>query len=73
MFKFIYDVFELAAPHWNNKIHLHNVHRLMLRALTVYINEIKSIVDEEVIANKQMAGLANDYFRFNELVSEFYK
>ena len=73
MFKFIYQVFDLAAPHWNNKIHLHNTHRLMLRALTVYINQIKATVDEEVIPDKQMAGLANDYFRFSDLINEFYK
>ena len=41
----------------------------MLRALTVYINQIKSMVDEEVIPDRQMAGLANDYFRFSELVT----
>ena len=73
MFKFIYDVFELAAPHWRHKIHLHNVHRLMLRALKVYIQEIRSIVDEEIISDRQLAALANNYFHFSDLIAEFYK
>lgn len=38
LFKFIYDVFELAAPHWRNNLHLRNVSKLMLRALEVYVN-----------------------------------
>lgn len=73
LFKFIYDVYELAAPHWRNKIHLHNVHKLMLKTLTVFIDEIRAMIDEEVIPNKQMAGLANNYFRFSDLVNDFYK
>lgn len=46
LFKFIYDVFDLAHPHWKSKIHLHNVNRLMQRALVVFINEVKSAIDE---------------------------
>ena len=45
----------------------------MLKTLTVYIDEIRAMIDEEVIPNKQMAGLANNYFRFSDLVNDFYK
>ena len=73
LFKFIYDVFELAAPHWRNNLHLRNVSKLMLRALEVYVNEMKAMIDEEFIEDKQLVGLANNYFRFSELVDSFYE
>lgn len=50
LFKFIYSVFDLAYPHWKNKIHLHNVNRLTQRALQVFVNELRSMIDEEVIS-----------------------
>lgn len=37
----------------------------MQRALQVFVNELRSTIDEEVIPLKQMVGLANNYFTFN--------
>lgn len=51
LFKFIYDVFDLAIPCWNNRLHLYNINRLIKRALSLYISELKATVDEEDISN----------------------
>jgi hypothetical protein len=52
LFKFIYDVFEMAIPCWNNRLHLHNINRLIKRSLTVFIRELKATIDEEDISEK---------------------
>lgn len=65
LFKFIYEVFDLAAPCWEHKLHLHNVQKLMCRAISVFICELKSAVDETVIPNQQLIAITNNYFRFS--------
>jgi hypothetical protein len=64
LFKFMYEVFDLASPCWQHKLHLHNVNKLMQRALSVYLSELKSAIDEAVIGTKQLVAVANNFFRF---------
>lgn len=72
LFKFIYSVFDLAYPTWKSKIHLHNVNRLMQRALQVFVHELRSAINEEVIPEKQLIALANNYFSFCDNTKDFY-
>jgi hypothetical protein len=72
IFKFIYDFFALAIPCWNDKLHLHNIHKLVKRALGVFVGELKSMIDEEEISVPQMIAVANNYVAFNESIEEFY-
>ena len=44
----------------------------MQKALQTFINEIRSAIDEEVIPEKQMVALANNYFKFKDFVNDFY-
>ena len=44
----------------------------MSRAISVFINELKAIIDESIIANKQLIAMANNYFRFSITIDEFY-
>ena len=37
IFQFIYDVFALAFPCWNDKLHLHNIHKMTFKAINVFI------------------------------------
>jgi hypothetical protein len=73
LFKFIYEVYDLAAPCWDHRLHLYNVQKLMNRAISVFIDELKALVDETVLSNKQLMGIANNYFRFCLTIDEFYK
>jgi hypothetical protein len=73
LFKFIYDVFAIAIPCWNSKLHLHNIHRLIRKALAVFVKELKALVDEEDLPNDQLIGIANNYVQFNEEVESFYE
>ena len=51
---------------------MHNVQRLMFRAMDVFVNELKGAVDETVMANSQLIAISNNYFRFSITVDEFY-
>jgi hypothetical protein len=44
----------------------------MQRALSVYITELKSAIDESVIKSRQLIAIANNYFRFCLTIDEFY-
>lgn len=44
----------------------------MIKVLQVYTNEIKLAIYEEDISDKSMIAIANNYFRFEEFVSQFY-
>jgi hypothetical protein len=72
LFKFIYDVFEFAIPCWNNRLHLHNINRLVRRALSVFVRELRATVDEEDISAKELIAISNNYVQFSEEVEEFY-
>lgn len=69
----MHEVFDLASPCWEHKLHLHNVNKLMQRALSVYVSELKSTIDETVINNKQLVAIANNYFRFCITIDDFYE
>lgn len=58
----------MAIPCWNNRLHLHNINRLIKRSLTVYIRELKATIDEEDISEKELIAISNNYVRFNEEV-----
>lgn len=38
LFKFLYDFFNLAIPCWNDKLHLHNIHKLTRKILGVFMS-----------------------------------
>ena len=44
----------------------------MIKALQVYTNEIKLVVDEEEMKEKNMIAIANNYFKFKEFTEDFY-
>lgn len=73
LFKFIYEVYELAIPCWKNKLHLHNINKLTQRTLTTFVEEMKVAVDEEDIPERQLVGMANNYFRLIKEIDEFYQ
>jgi hypothetical protein len=58
----VYYAFDFAYPTWKNKIHLHNVNKLIQKTLKVFVQELKSTIDEEVIPEKFMVGIANNFF-----------
>lgn len=73
LFKLLYEIYALALPSWNSKLHLHNLHRLVRRCLSVFVTEMRALVDEEDLSLQQLAALANDYLRFSEEVDGFYE
>jgi len=44
----------------------------MIKALQVFTNEIKLVVDEEEMMELNMIAIANNYFKFKEFVEDFY-
>ena len=49
-------------------MHLHNIHKLVKRALGVFVTELKAMVDEEEVSVVQLIAIANNYVVFNEAV-----
>ena len=43
-------MFDLTVGSWPHKLHLHNTHRLIKRAIIVFLSELKAMVDEEEIS-----------------------
>lgn len=59
-------------PCWNNKLHLHNINRLVKRALGTFVKELKATIDEEDISPLEMVAISNNYIAFGEEIDEFY-